>query len=236
VVGTIHGAKGREAAEVRVYLPPEYDGEREDAEIGEEARVVFVAATRARERLFVGHGATQALARRLDPSGRAYTPYPWNRGRKEARACVEIGRDRDIDAEGLVGKRFFADEKSAKQAQAHIMAIAGGIRKAVAKSSTRALDYRYAITFEEESDQVLCYLAPRLNRDLFEIAKVVDGLVHLNRKKPPTGFKHLRLFGVRTLAFGPDDPVRETLHRPWRDSGFMLAPLVIGYSMAWFRY
>lgn len=236
IVGTIHGAKGREAAEVRVYLPPPPDGDNDDVGDAEEARVVFVAATRARERLFVGHGATKALARRLEQSGRAFTPYPFNRGKREARSCVEIGRDGDIDAEGLVGRRLFADERSARTAQAQCAKLTGKISKASAVAGPATLDYRYAVSSEEVGSPVLCYLSRRVNYDLFEIAKVVDNIAHLRRMKPPKDIKYLRVFGVRTLVVGSDDEARGKLHAPWRDSGFLLAPLVIGYSMAWFRY
>ncbi|RYE69855.1 MAG: hypothetical protein EOO81_08235, partial [Oxalobacteraceae bacterium] len=53
VLGTIHASKGREADEVRLYLPPEHYGEN-DNDDDEEIRVMFVGATRARNRLTVG--------------------------------------------------------------------------------------------------------------------------------------------------------------------------------------
>lgn len=238
VIGTIHGAKGREADEVRVYLPPVKE-DQDDNDAAEEARVVFVAATRAKERLLVGTGATRALARRLDSSGRAFTPYPFSKGRKEAKACVEVGRDGDVDAEGLAGKAFFGTAAEVRKAQASSMMLVGKVVEAMATASSAALGYRYVVQEQKGKEKVLgsplCYLSKRLNHDLFRIAGKVNDIVGLGRTKPPAYFSHVRLFGVRTLVVAPDDPARELLHAPWRDSGFLLAPLVIGYSMAYFR-
>jgi len=52
VASTIHAAKGREALDVELHLPEPRDG-LPDAEAAEEARVLYVGATRARRHLFV---------------------------------------------------------------------------------------------------------------------------------------------------------------------------------------
>jgi len=234
IIGTIHGAKGREAEDVRLYLPPVHNGKRNSKDLAEEARVMFVAATRARRKLMVGTGATKALARRLDPSGRAYTPYPFQGGKQVARACVEVGRDRDIDAVGLVGRQFFRDASAAKRAQACILTLVGGISTAEAHLGTADREWRYLLLSTRTQDQPLCYLSQRVNYDMFSIAKVVDATVHKGCMKPPRKIPHIRTFGARTIALAPDDPIRETLHAPWRDSGFLLAPLAIGYGMVYF--
>jgi len=52
VASTIHAAKGREAQDVELHLPEPRDG-LSDAEAAEEARVLYVGATRARRRLYV---------------------------------------------------------------------------------------------------------------------------------------------------------------------------------------
>ncbi len=85
VIGTIHASKGREAARVQLMLPgPRTGNDDPDAE----ARVLFVGATRARERLEVGRGL-RLSARRL-ANGRVYLP-------ESARsAWIEIGRAGDF--------------------------------------------------------------------------------------------------------------------------------------------
>jgi DNA helicase-2/ATP-dependent DNA helicase PcrA len=52
LLGSIHGAKGREATNVVLMLPPVPSGE--DIDWLEEARVLFVGATRASRRLYLG--------------------------------------------------------------------------------------------------------------------------------------------------------------------------------------
>jgi len=52
VASTIHAAKGREAQDIELHLPEPRD-ELSDAEAAEEARVLYVGATRARRRLYV---------------------------------------------------------------------------------------------------------------------------------------------------------------------------------------
>jgi len=52
LASTIHAAKGREAPDVELHLPEPRDG-LSDAEAAEEARILYVGATRARRRLYV---------------------------------------------------------------------------------------------------------------------------------------------------------------------------------------
>lgn len=233
MVGTIHGAKGREAAEVRLYVPPEPWGNPDDEKLEEEARIIFVGATRAKRTLKIGKGASRVVPRRLEPSGRAYSPYHYG----DARANVEVGAARDLDAAGLVGKKFFASSRDAQAAQELVMTSCNTLVELEASSAGASMDWRFRVSLAEDPDnRVLCFLATGLNGDLFAIARVVDGLVNKNRKKPPLEFKHFRSYGVRTLVLSADDPVRETLHSPWRDSGVMAAPMALGYSMCYFRY
>jgi hypothetical protein len=233
VIGTIHGAKGREADKVRLYLPPTRENQDDD-EAAEEARVLFVGATRARVELQIGQGATKALARRVDTSGRAFTAYPWSRGRSRAAACVEIGRGSDIEATSLAGKSLFASAKEVTKAQGRIQLLSGRMSEAEGRMGSKSQAYRYNIFSLEQTDDPICFLSERVNKDMFKIAETVDGLVHLHRKNPPAKLPYLRIFGTRTIALRPDDPIRETLHAPWCDSGFLVAPMLLGYGMVFF--
>lgn len=234
IVSTIHGSKGREASEVRLYLQgSSLDNSVNDAQ-DEEARIVFVGATRARSTLQIGRVQSMAVARRLEFSGRAFTPWPFSKGRKYARASVEVGRLQDIDALGLVGKSLYGSAAEARECQERVMALQSGMASLYAESTSPDLDWRFRVIAEEMGGQ-LCYLSRCLGYDLFKIAKLVDRIVHLEKKLPPGRLKHLYSFGVRTLAVSPDDPIREQLHAPWRDSGLIAAPMLMGYSMAYFR-
>lgn len=88
---TIHGAKGREADEVRLMLSRRPENEPKGG-WGEEARVLFVGATRARSRLVLG--SSSVFLRRQEGTGRRWQRWAWG-GRNDARA--EIGLDGDVD-------------------------------------------------------------------------------------------------------------------------------------------
>lgn len=225
VVGTIHGVKGREADEVRLYLPNRsYQPSDEDLASGEESRIIFVGATRARHEIKVGRGSS-VLSRRLDGSGRAFTLRTY-RGYNSA--AVEIGRHGDIDAPGLTGRQFFSSCDDVEWAQDKIYGLEGRVSEEIVAMNDRNRDYRYGIHLEERLDPV-CFLTKKLNNDMFRIAE------KMNRRYPGSKISHLRAFGARSLVLKPDDPIKETLHAPWCDSGFMLAPLVIGYSSVYFN-
>jgi hypothetical protein len=233
VIGTIHGAKGREADSVRLYLPPIRE-DQDDDEAAEEARILFVGATRARVDLRIGQSATKAISRRLDASGRAFTPYPWGRGNPRAAACVEIGRSNDIDPVSLAGKSLFGSARRVVEAQGEIQLLSEKISEVEGRIGSAEQSYRYNIFSHENPGKPICFLTEQVNSDMFKIAKVVDNLVGLRRMNPPGKIPYLRTFGVRTIALRPDDPVREILHPPWSDSGFLLAPMLLGYGMVFF--
>jgi len=234
IFSTVHGSKGREAGEVRLYLPGVRAGEGNGQDLDEEARIVFVGATRAKSRLHVGKAQSLSSARRLEPSGRAFTPYPFSKGAKTARAAVEVGHARDVDAVGLVGRPLYRNSTEAEAAQARLMALKAGMVMAQAGATDEAHDWRFKVDLDSNGGH-LCYLNTSLGYDLFAIAKFVNQLVGLHKTRPPKQLRYLRTFGVRTLAVAQDDPVREQLHAPWRDSGLIAAPMLMGYSMAYFR-
>jgi len=147
---------------------------------------------------------------------------------------VEIGRGNDIDATSLAGKSLFASAKEATKAQSRIQLLSGRMSEAEGRMGSKGQAYRYNIFSLEISDEPICFLSERVNKDMFKIAETVDGLVHLRRKNPPAKLPYLRIFGTRTIALRPDDPTRETLHAPWCDSGFLLAPMLLGYGMVFF--
>lgn len=234
IIGTIHGAKGREAAEVRLYVPPQPVDKTEDEKLGEEARILFVGATRAKSVLRVGQAASKAIPRRLNSSGRAYTPYPFAKGKTCARAAVEVGRIKDIDAAGLVGISLFDTQAEALAAQARVLGLRGDMEVAQAKASDGRTDWRFRLV-KEGTDDIICFLGTGLTHDLLDVAKKVDELAHLGKLRGPRQLNHLKVFGVRTMVLAPDDPARELLHPPWRDSGIIAVPMVIGYPFAYFR-
>lgn len=225
IVGTIHAVKGREADQVRLYLPGPASMKSADQDLfAAEAKVLFVGATRAREQLLVGHSFA-SYSSTLRISGRAYTRCsspPWA-------AQVEIGRSGDVDAEGLVGKRHFEDATRARHAQALVVSTRRGKHLATARIGDKESRYLYSVALDARPEERIMMLSSHLTRDLFCIAK------NLRKRFAPSKIPGLRSFGLRTVAVSPDDPITAALHHPWSESGFMLAPLLTGYEALSFR-
>lgn len=227
IVGTIHASKGREADTVHLMLP---QASSENVDQDEEARVVFVGATRGRSRLLIGRGYWQ-FAGRVEASGRAYCLHTRN---NQPRAQVEIGHDGDIGAEGLAGRRFFANPAAVRAAQSRIRSFADETVSLVAESD-RDAGFVYRLK-EDGQGQCIAVLSQAVNADLFTVANAVQTKLGGGRRRPPERFRHLHVRGVRTIVLPPDAPEGETLFEPWRSSGIMLAPLVLGYSTAFFPF
>jgi hypothetical protein len=225
IVGTIHASKGREADTVHLMLS---ESSHPDVDRVEEARVVFVGATRGRSKLLIGRGYRYS-ASRVEPSGRACS---LRTRENKPRAQVEIGRDNDIEAEGLAGRRFFRNAGEIRTSQERIRAFADNTVSLVAECD-RSTDFAYRLR-EDGQKRCLAVLSQGVNSDLFEIADKVRAKVGGDKRRPPDTLRHLHVRGVRTIVVTPDWPECELLHEPWRSSGILLAPLVLGYTTAFF--
>ncbi|MBP6018961.1 MAG: UvrD-helicase domain-containing protein [Burkholderiaceae bacterium] len=212
VLGTIHASKGREASEVLLYLPPDSDCPDEDGD--EEIRVMFVGATRAREEFGVG---TSSGVRAGSVSGRVWRRLP---GEK---VQIEIGRVSDLEPEGLVGLATFTTAEDARAAQSAWFDVPQ--RTGISARAERDIDWRLALV----KDGVrLGALSRHVTGDLRQIAS------QCNKWPPPNFLPHLRSVGLRTVVLPPDSGLVERLHEPWRSSGFLFAPLLLGLSTAKF--
>jgi len=216
IVGTIHASKGREAEDVCLYLPPLPDEEDEQTDADEEVRVMFVGATRARRKLSIGNTNGK---RPGNVDGRFWKKL---RGRK---LQVEIGRLYDIEPRGLVGRSTFATAADALKAQ-NFLSEAPQLRGLFA-SAQKELGWSFSL--ETSEGLRLGALSEKVKADLREIARRCDNW------PPPNYLPHIRSLGLRSLALRADDAAVDQLHEPWRSSGFLLAPMLIGISMTTFK-
>ena len=228
IVGTIHASKGREADTVCLMLSAQ-DGR--DIDQDEESRVVFVGATRARSCLLVGQSHWQ-LPKRVQESGRAYRLIGQNK------AQVEIGMDNDISAEGLAGRRFFANPDEVRDNQNTICGFAEGggpLCAVLVNTADRKDKFIYQL---KEFGQMpyLAVLPQTVNKDMFIVAKSVQKKLGGYRRRTPTVIPYLYALGLRTIVVPPDTSEDELLHEPYRSSGILLAPLMMGYSTVSFPY
>ena len=223
IVGTIHASKGREADIVHLMLPHTHN---QNTDQDEEARVVFVGATRGRSRLLIGRGYRQYASQ---ASGRAYSLK--TKGNKP-RAQFEIGRDSDIGVVGLAGHSFFPNAAAVRTSQTRICEFANESVPLVAKSD-RGSNFAFRLR-EDGQGQCLAVLSQTVNTDLFKVAEAVQAKLGGGRRRPPDRIRHLHVHGVRTIVLSPNAPEGELLLEPWRSSGIILAPLVLGYSTGYF--
>lgn len=214
VVGTIHASKGREASNVVLLLPngAEFDSLEDEVE---ETRVLFVGATRARTSLIVGE--SNGFRASSLPSGRVY------RSARNGKTMVEIGRDGDLNARGLVGRNEFSSADSNSQ-----QAFLGKSADVVTTYKLEAdpdLDWRYRIR-AGDNGPCIGAMSRSLTNDLWEIlAKKGQRQSH----KPPRYVNYVRSQGSATIVLASDDPELETINEPWASSGFLLKPRIAAF-------
>lgn len=228
ILGTIHASKGREAEQVILFMPLESSNPRETENHDEEARVVFVGATRARKQLHVGQGYRHPATSLT--SGRAYC-FATAKG---AAAMVEFGRDGDIQPSGVAGRQAFPSASDAYWAQKRYLDFDKQTLLVTGRAD-RSADFMYKY-YDALAGRCLGALSSRVKSDLWGVAEALAKHKKWKRLLPPAELPYLRLVNSRSLVVQPDDPEVENLHEPFATSGFMLAPVLLGYSKVYFQW
>ena len=199
ILGTIHASKGREAPTVYLYLQERTT----DDNSSEESRVMFVGATRPRERLLVGSTGPHR--------GQHTNNRVWRRGKSGLH--IEVGRIGDLDPMGLVGRPFFSKQETAEAAQRAW--VDQPLRQRLVLRAEATLGWEFAI---KQGDERLGGMGEQFRWNIREIGN------SLNRHIAWLG--HVRSMGLRTMAVAPDSQQLESMLEPWRSSGFLFAPLL----------
>lgn len=215
ILGTIHASKGREAEEVCLYLPPAPDGKSDEDDANEEVRVMFVGATRARKKLSVGSTSGRRFG---NIEGRFWKKYRRNQ------LQVEIGRMYDMNASGLVGQPIFPNMTDALNAQNFL--AQNPMLQGLFAEANRALGWNFTLVTKDGLR--LGALSEKVKSDLWDLAR--------RFQRRSLGYlPHIRSVGLRSMVLRTDDPALDQLHEPWRSSGFLLAPMLLGICMTRFR-
>ena len=220
IVGTIHASKGREASNVVLLLPKgaEFDSVEDEAE---EARVLFVGATRARTSLIVGE--SNAFRASTLGSGRVFRSVNYGKS-----TMVEVGREGDITARGLVGSREFTRDLA--RAGQNFLAKRADVVTTYKLEADPDLDWRYRI-WNGDQDPCVAVMSRNLTFDLWEI---LEKKKQRHSHKPPSYVNHVRGQGSATIVLAPDDSELETLNEPWATSGFVLSPRIAAFPPFFF--
>jgi hypothetical protein len=230
-VGTIHSFKGREAEVVRLFMhEPNFNDETLDHQVDEETRVMFVGATRARMNLEVKFLGTVSKSGRL-ASGRAFKYNGISRKYRQTNANIEVGHLDDLFPEDLVGKTRFGSKSEAAEAQAQVVSLSRsiGLTNLRAEKIKVGDEWPYRIFAEDAGTSPLGYLSKAFSRDMADLSRKVTQSPATTRT-----FKHFSAVGCQTLAVPDDTATRARLHEPWSKSGFVLAPILVGYPVVFF--
>jgi hypothetical protein len=217
IIGTIHGAKGREADHIVLNLSPL----RSDADQLEETRVLYVGATRARKSLAL----TESSARlSYLASHRA-----WRFINKNGCAQVEFGLAGDIDAlspvdNGMFGERH-AIELQDRFAKGLNSTAMWESEKGFTRGSEAGDEWRRMLRYDKDRWRFgACSRA--IDHDLWQIA----GRFGANRL-PGRQQNNLYVFDYTTVARDDDSPDLNRVHPTFARSGFWVCPLVKGFSL-----
>ena len=248
ILGTIHASKGRETDNVWLFVPSgshyrKIEESKKFEKILEEARILFVGATRSRNTLVISDKKSSAHFRRSgnkNQSKRACTI----KDTKNRQCAIELGRKGDVRAEGLVGSRYFESEAEVMLAQKELWRrrkVSTPLRANALKDTNFtfqvSIDYQYTdsrysdLLAEHKFEDILFFLDQSINSDMSLAGEIMMG----QKLKPPDKFRYFYSLGARSMALSADDPARELLFEPWSHSGFMLAPILVGYPDIYLR-
>ena len=232
IFSTIHRAKGREAEEVFLYMPKMFSMETKSSEeILEEARVLFVGATRAKSSLGIGKPKSY-LPRFTAPSGRAFAVT----SRKGRMACFEIGRKLDLNATFIVGQNYVGYNE-VDELHRFLWKSRNTVVPLNAYTYESNGTYRYEVKVDashsEYAGKRVCWFDNHLTNDLWAMARE---LMPGGGLKVPEYFLNFHSLGTYTIVVPPDSIDLKKLHHPWSKNGLALAPLLSGFPMTMFPF
>lgn len=215
-LSTIHASKGREA-DVVILMMPTARKLRSVEDVVEEARVLFVGATRARKELYVvpqEHSWSQNLN-----SGRNFHS---NQNFSEQQVSIEVGRDGDIEVTGLVGMQGF-ERAEASDAQKYLAASANSVMN-FRLHLQPGRGFKYDIE-TDDSGRRIGIMSGSFSRDVLEISEVSGSASFY----APELIETIRAQGCSSIVLSPEDDIVSSLHEPWASTGFILKPRLAAF-------
>lgn len=213
LLSTVHAAKGREADTVHLMLPRWPEWAKTDWE--EEARILFVGASRARKTLRTGV-AVSGLRPLERPSRRRWRPFT----RYGANSVlVEVGLPGDIDLDHQLNGSSWGGEQAMADGLDRLWHNAyRPVRLRAIRSGDR---YRLELDEGNSAGGVVGWLSKQFTNDLWELGGEVCG----SRTPPPASFGGLWMLAADTIS----SPVRQS-----DCPQFGLAPVVTGTPLVQF--
>lgn len=212
ILGTIHASKGREAEHVFLQINDNWGSlDKSPGGLSEEARVLFVGATRARRSLTVQGGYAMMYASQTE-SGRAY--------------CRKFKNGLQFHL-GLQGDY---DPYSAARANVPIDVLSA--RNLPFKCFATREEKSYIFTLQTDHGETLGTLNKCVSNDMFEIGRKAPK----KGRKPPMRVNHINVLGFGTMVAPPGDERLAGARPEAAASGFWLVPQVIGLPMVYLAW
>lgn len=209
-LSTIHGSKGREAEDVVLGLA----AVSEEGDRAEEARVLYVGATRAKERLRV--------AEVRGKYGYLQSRRAWRYMNRPKCALLEFGLEGDVDLLSPVDRSVLSDAQS-RELQDHFAFGTPGDEPAY-WCTDRDDDYRRHLRLQH-GDRYIALVGQRFVQDMWQLGKVFGSDL-----RPGDYQRFLYVVDYTTVARDADSPDLNQLTDTYAGSGFWVAPLVKGHG------
>ena len=207
LLSTIHAAKGREAEVVQLMLPRISDDDN-GTDWAEEARILFVGATRARRVLSIGSKPSW-----LSSAGMTSGRYWEKRSRKEQKiAGVEIGLETDVDLVLQTDAEYWNGYEAMQEVQQTLWQNC--FRTVKLKAVRTDKNYRLLIDGGRDDGSPVGALGRAFTNDLWTITGRVGG----EGTRPPYQIRGIYMISAKSFA------AEKTVDGP----RFWLAPVLSG--------
>jgi len=224
IIGTIHASKGREADNVKLLVNDTYSKKSSVEEKGEEARILFVGASRPKNSLSLGDGYI-SFAKNLN-SGRTYRVIKKTGNQTQ----TEIGRNDDFNLISIVNEKY-NDEKKARLLQENINNFANLGNVELYATCSQKDNWNYHL-YEKSKDVWLGTLNQNFNKDLFTIRKL--NFYKFSKGRLPTRINYLYMIGSRTVGITEEDKGFDMILPFFQKTKLWTAPIIIGFPSIYF--
>jgi len=91
-------------------------------------------------------------------------------------------------------------------------------------------EHKTSLLYTDNNEEVYVgALSRKFSYDLFDIAKELGG----GNRRPGKTIRYIRMIGASTVVLPPAQ--RETLHSPYRESGFVLVPVISAFTFVYYN-
>jgi len=214
VISTIHGSKGLEADTVVLFYPSKIFGPEQQDEL----KVFYVGATRARKSLQVINWEIPSPREQKDASRLFWA------AKSSGFAYVELGCNDDFGVTGIAGTAAFPRETALNNRVVIRDAAIGTSYKInfFRPSASKSENWELALHRNGLDSPEFLLMAPLLKQKLSDISKFSFGSRMQN-------INHVPLAGTQTLVV--PESLCNSVHTPWRNSRFLLAPIIAGFGL-----